>query len=78
MITERPGFIEADALYTLEELLGRMRWRRHAFRQAERSGLRVHKHGSRKYIYGRDVLAWFENQNTRKETNGSEKNQSEC
>lgn len=54
-----PGIIESEVLYSKHELLGRLRWKEHAFRTARRNGLRVLRAGRRAYIYGRDVIAYL-------------------
>ena len=55
-----PAVIEAHAVYSMEELSKRLRWKRHAIRQALRAGLRTCKFGSRRYCVGRDAIRFFE------------------
>ena len=52
--------IRADELYTLEEAARRLRWRQHSIRQARCLGLRIIRFGSRNYVAGSAVLAFFE------------------
>ena len=58
--SDMPGVIVADALYTLQEVQQRLRLGAAAMRQARRQGLILRKIGRRKYLLGRDILAWLE------------------
>ena len=55
-----PGVIETGCVYTLDEAAKRLRWRTHAVRQARRAGLQTVKFGSRRYVSGAAVIAFFE------------------
>lgn len=57
---DEPGYILAEALYTLDEFQRRLRLGEAAMRAARRQGLRVRKVGRRKYVLGRDALQWIE------------------
>ena len=59
-ISEKPGLITSDSLYTLEELSARLRLGKAALRQARRKGLKIKRIGRRAYVLGRDVIEWFE------------------
>lgn len=50
------GAIIPDALYTLDELKGRVGWRDAAFRAACRAGLRTYRSGKRLYVLGSDLI----------------------
>jgi hypothetical protein len=54
-----PPVIRADELYLWSELVKRLRWKRHSARQAQRLGLKPTRFGSRLYISGAAVMAWF-------------------
>lgn len=58
--TKRPGEINADSLYTLDELNDRLGLGKSALRSARREGLAVKRIGRRGYVLGKDVIAWFE------------------
>ena len=49
------GPIRADECYSLEQFLARVGWKRAAFTQARREGLKAGVSGGRVYILG----AWF-------------------
>lgn len=53
------GVVRADELYLWAEIQRRLSWRRHSARQAQKLGLKPIKFGSRLYIHGSTVLAWF-------------------
>jgi hypothetical protein len=55
-----PGYVQADALYTLQELSRRLQLGVSALRQARRRGLVIHRVGRRGYVLGRDLIAWIE------------------
>ena len=55
-----PAVIDANSVYTLEELAKRARWKKHSIRQALRAGLRAPKFGSRRYVLGADAIRFFE------------------
>ena len=57
---DAPGVITADAVYTLDEIRERMKLGQAAMRQARRAGLKVRKIGRRRYVLGRDILAYVE------------------
>jgi len=65
-----PGVIDANGVYTLEELAKRARWKKHSIRQALRLGLRTCKFGSRRYCLGADVISFFEALAERQHANG--------
>jgi hypothetical protein len=51
-----PGAILPDAVYRLDELAARAGWGGHALRAARRRGLKIHRHGKRGYVLGRDFI----------------------
>ena len=53
---DAPGVIHPDALYRLDEFLSRMRWGKHAWRTARRSGLKPCYAGGRAYVRGADLI----------------------
>ena len=55
-----PAVVETGALYPVEELAMRLRWRRHSLRQAKKLGLPTIRFGSRDYVIGRQAIEWFE------------------
>jgi hypothetical protein len=55
-----PGLVSADCLYTLAEVQERLKLGQAAMRQARRAGLRVRKIGRRRYVLGRDLLAYVD------------------
>lgn len=55
-----PPVVCADELYTFTEICARLRWRRHSRQQARRLGLKTVRFGSRDYVLGRDLLAFFD------------------
>jgi hypothetical protein len=57
--TTKPGEIRADSLYTLDELMDRLRLGKAALRKARREGLIVKRIGRRSYVLGRDMIEWF-------------------
>ena len=54
-----PAVISGNEMYLWQEVCRRLRWRKHSARQAQRLGLNPIKFGSRLYIHGSTVLAWF-------------------
>ena len=56
----KPGVIERDALYTIDEAADRLRLGKAAFRTARRQSLIVRKIGRRAYVYGGDLIEWFQ------------------
>lgn len=57
-----PGVVSEYELYALDEFKLRMRWTDSSMRSARRNGLRVLKFGKRRYVRGRDVLLFLEQQ----------------
>ena len=57
---EAPGLIQADCLYTLDEIKQRLRLGQHALRSARRDGLRVRRIGRRGYVLGRELIQYVE------------------
>ena len=57
---DAPGVVSADCLYTLDEVRDRLKLGQAAMRQARRAGLKVRKIGRRRYVLGRDLLAFVE------------------
>jgi hypothetical protein len=55
---DTPGFIKANALYTLAEFQQRLGLGRAAYRQARRDGLPVIKIGRCFYIAGQAAMEW--------------------
>lgn len=53
-----PGVIQKDALYSKNEIKGRMGWTEASFRAARRKGLRTHRVGKRVYVTGVDAIAF--------------------
>lgn len=58
--TDQPGFIESDALYTIEELERRLGLKSWARKEAVKKGLRIKKIGRKAFILGRDVINFFD------------------
>jgi len=58
--TSKEGVINADSLYTLEEIRARMGLGKHALRTARRDGLIVKRIGRRGFVRGSDVLEWYD------------------
>lgn len=58
--TDAPGLVSSDCLYTLDEIRDRLGLGQAAMRQARRAGLPVRKIGRRRYVLGRDLLAYVE------------------
>ena len=61
---DAPGVVAADSVYTLEEIQVRLKLGDAAMRQAKRKGLTVRSIGRRRYVLGRDLIAWLENGGT--------------
>lgn len=61
LATKKPGEINAESLYTLDEIHDRLGLGKAALRTARRDGLVVKRIGRRGYVSGRSVLDWFEN-----------------
>ena len=57
---DAPGLVTSDALYTLAEVQARLKLGQSAMRQARRAGLKVRKIGRRRYVLGRDLIAYVE------------------
>ena len=57
---DRPGEISADSIYTLDEIELRLGLGQAAMRTARRAGLKVRKIGRRRYVLGKDLLAYVE------------------
>jgi len=55
-----PAVVRDGELYSLQELRHRLQWAEHAMRQARVAGLKTILFGSKKYVLGSDVLAFFE------------------
>jgi hypothetical protein len=49
-------------LYTIEEAKARLRWSDSALRAAKRRGLRLLVCGKRRYVTGREILRFLQNQ----------------
>jgi len=58
--TQKPGVIDANSLYTLDEVHQRLGLGKTALRTARRQGLIVKRIGRRGYVRGADLLAWFD------------------
>ncbi len=56
------GVISILEVYSLDELLSRMRWTQSSYRAARRRGLRVLGHGKHRYVLGRDVIRFLDRQ----------------
>ena len=54
-----PAVVKKGAAYTAEELCRRLRWKKHSLRQARRLGLKLHRHGSRDYAIGDEVIEFL-------------------
>jgi len=54
------GSIRADELLPLPVVGARFGLGKKSLIEAQREGLRTVKWGHRKYVFGRDVLAWFD------------------
>jgi hypothetical protein len=59
-LKEAPGTIERGVFYTLPEFQNRIRWNRHAMRQARKAGLRVRYMHGRAYVLGDDLFAYID------------------
>jgi len=57
-----PGVISVLELYTIEEAKARLRWSDSARRAAKRRGLRLRVCGKRRYVTGREILRFLQNQ----------------
>ena len=55
-----PAVIDARQLYSFDEAARRLRWKKHSRQQARRLGLKTVRFGSRDYVLGRDLLAFFD------------------
>lgn len=60
---EYPGVVHADAVYALDDFKRRMRMKDDALRSAKSKGLKVHDHGTRRYIIGREFIEFLSEQN---------------
>jgi hypothetical protein len=58
--TRKAGEINADSLYTLDEVQARLGLGKWAIRTARREGLVVKRIGRRGYVHGRDLIDWFQ------------------
>ena len=58
--TKKPGVIDANSLYTLDEVHQRLGLGKAALRTARRQGLVVKRIGRRGYVRGSDLLSWFD------------------
>jgi len=58
----KPGEINVDSLYTLEEVRDRLRLGQKSMRAAQRQGLKVGRIGRRGYVLGRDFIDWYTRQ----------------
>lgn len=56
----KPGEIRSDALYTLDEIKQRMGLGQAALRTARRNGLAVKRIGRRGFVFGRDLIEYFD------------------
>ena len=54
------GSISADEVLPLREAARRLGWEQKAIRRAQREGLRTVGFGRFKYVFGRDVLGFFD------------------
>lgn len=54
-----PGFVVPEALYTVEEVMSRLRMGRAAWRQFRHKGAKPIRFGSRNYITGAAVIDVF-------------------
>jgi len=59
-LSNAPGIIAADSLYTLAEIKERLKLGDHALRMARKSGLKVRRIGRRAYVLGRDLISYAE------------------
>ncbi len=57
---EERGHIEADSIYTLDAIKWHLGLGGHAMRVAQRKGLRARRIGRRKFVLGRDLIAYIE------------------
>lgn len=57
-----PGVVNAQELYTLEEIQHRLKLGAWALRKARQAGLPVHRIGRRSYVKGADLLAFLDKQ----------------
>ena len=64
VIDSTPGLIAPDVLYTLSELKKRTRLGDWAMRKARKAGLRVHKVGNTRFVFGKDFHQFIENAGT--------------
>ncbi|REJ92495.1 MAG: hypothetical protein DWQ35_12080 [Planctomycetota bacterium] len=56
-----PGVISILETYTLDEARRRLRWTESSMRSARRRGLRLLQCGKRKYVTGREIVRFLEN-----------------
>ena len=64
-VTERvrsPGVISVHEVYRIEEAKARLGWSDSALRAAKRRGLKVMTCGKRRYVTGKEILRFLENQ----------------
>jgi hypothetical protein len=58
--TRKSGEINADSLYTLDEIRDRLGLGKSALRTARREGLVIKRIGRRAYVHGGDLIDWFQ------------------
>ena len=64
MNQEQAGVIQADCVYTLDEIRRRLRLGNWALRQAQRNGLPVRRVGRRGFVLGRDLIQYIASANS--------------
>ena len=57
-----PGVISLLEIYTIEEAKARLGWTDSALRAAKRRGLRLLACGKRRYVTGREIFRFLQNQ----------------
>lgn len=65
---ESVGSISSGVLYTAAEVQRRLLLGTWSWRQVRRQGLIVHRVGGRAYVLGDDLIAFFKNRRTDKDT----------
>lgn len=60
--SQTAGVVSIWEMYSLDELLARMRWTQSSYRAARRRGLRVLGHGKQRYVRGRDLIRFLDGQ----------------
>ena len=58
-IVSAESVVNAHEVYRQREVMRRLGWKDHAWRQARRAGLRSIRFGREQYVLGSDVLEWF-------------------